>query len=509
MLSLTLREAISKLKDGSLSAAELCEKCVTRAQRVRELNCIVTDNFSQSQREAVHSSRLWSEYVSGRHNEWRKFGGIPFAIKDNFCTKDIRTTCASHILNNYVPPYTATVVQKLQDAGGIIIGKTNMDEFAMGAGSTDSIFGPVRNPWNYKFSQSGGEKAETNDWHIAGGSSGGSAVAVATGACFGAFGSDTGGSTRNPAAYCGVVGFKSTYGRLSRHGLIPLVNSLDVPGIFAKSVDDASLLFNAVAGHDTRDSTTVTDSMETFTLPDDICVKHLHIGIPKEYHAPGMSPCVLEAWRRAADLFDRAGAKVSEVSLPHTQFSILCYSVLCCAEVASNMSRYDGIEYGHRANNEDSTEELYAATRHEGFNDVVRGRILAGNFFLLKRNYDNFFIKAQKVRRLIAEDFRQVFGAGVDILLTPTTLTEAPTYSWFTEVDNRTRAEEQDVFTQPINLAGVPAITVPASLSQSGLPIGLQFIGPNFHDKEVLTVAKWFEQQTNFKRLDLSHLDKS
>lgn len=509
MLSLTLREAISKLKDGSLSAAELCEKCVTRAKRVQELNFIVTENFSQSQREAVHSARLWSEYVSGRHNEWRKFGGIPFAIKDNFCTKDIRTTCASHILNNYVPPYTATVVQKLQDAGGVIIGKTNMDEFAMGAGSTDSIFGPVRNPWNYKFAQSGREHDKINDWHIAGGSSGGSAVAVATGASFGAFGSDTGGSTRNPAAYCGVVGFKSTYGRLSRHGLIPLVNSLDVPGIFAKSVDDASLLFNAVAGHDTRDSTTVTDSMDTFTLPDDISVKHLHIGIPKEYHAPGISPCVLKAWRRAADLFDRAGAKVSEVSLPHTQFSIICYSVLCCAEVASNMSRYDGIEYGHRAKNEDSTEELYAATRHEGFNDVVRGRILAGNFFLLKRNYDNFFLKAQKVRRLIAEDFRQVFGGGVDILLTPTTLTEAPTYSWFTEVDNRTRAEEQDVFTQPINLAGVPAITVPASLSQSGLPIGLQFIGPNFHDKEVLTVAKWFEQQTNFKRLDLSHLDKS
>nr|XP_022294168.1 glutamyl-tRNA(Gln) amidotransferase subunit A, mitochondrial-like [Crassostrea virginica] len=509
MLSLSLREAINKLKDGSLSAAELCEKCVTRAKRLHELNYIVTDNFVQSQKEAVNSDRLWSEYVSGRHNEWRKFGGIPFAIKDNFCTKNIKTTCASNILNNYVPPYTATVVQRLQGEGGVIIGKTNMDEFAMGSGSTDSVFGPVRNPWNYKFSQPGGEGNGTSDWHIAGGSSGGSAVAVATGTCFGALGSDTGGSTRNPASYCGVVGFKATYGRLSRHGLIPLVNSLDVPGILAKSVDDTSILFNAIAGHDVRDSTTVTDPLQNFSLPDDISVKHLHIGIPKEYHAPGISPCVLEAWRRAADMFDDAGAKVTEVSLPHTQYSILCYSVLCCAEVASNMSRYDGIEYGHRAKVEDSTEELFAATRHEGFNDVVRGRILAGNFFLLRRNYDNFFIMAQKVRRLIAEDFRRVFEGGVDMLLTPTTLTEAPTHRWFTEADNRTRAEEQDVFTQPINMAGVPAITVPASLSQSGLPIGLQFVGPNFHDQQVLTVAKWFEQQTNFKQLDLSHIDKS
>ncbi|XP_061193448.1 glutamyl-tRNA(Gln) amidotransferase subunit A, mitochondrial-like [Saccostrea echinata] len=515
MLSLTLRETINKLKDGSISAAELCEKCITRARRIQEFNFIVKDNFDQAQEESLQSSRLWSEYVSGRHHEWRKFSGIPFAIKDNFCTKDIRTTCASNILSNYVPPYTATVVQRLQDEGGVIIGKTNMDEFAMGSGSTDSIFGPVRNPWKYKFSQTDQStdnlegQAVADDWHIAGGSSGGSAVAVATGTCLGAFGSDTGGSTRNPAAYCGVVGFKATYGRLSRHGLIPLVNSLDVPGILTKSVDDANLIFNAVAGHDVRDSTTITDPFEKFTLPDDINVTNLHIGIPKEYHAPGLSPCVLDAWRRAADMFENAGAKVSQVSLPHTQYSIICYGVLCCAEVASNMSRYDGIEYGHRAKIEDSTEELYAATRHEGFNDVVRGRIFAGNFFLLRRNYDNFFIKAQKVRRLIADDFRNVFKGGVDILLTPTTLTEAPSYTWFTEEDNRTRAEEQDVFTQPINMAGVPAITVPASLSHSGLPIGLQFVGPNFHDRQVLTVAKWFEQQTNFKQLDLSYLDKS
>uniref|UniRef100_K1QZU1 Glutamyl-tRNA(Gln) amidotransferase subunit A-like protein n=1 Tax=Magallana gigas TaxID=29159 RepID=K1QZU1_MAGGI len=234
-------EMVEKLTvEHSKKMQEMSNEHKAKIQECCDIEESLRQELAASQGEV---SKLKQGLVSGRHNEWRKFGGIPFAIKDNFCTKDIRTTCASHILNNYVPPYTATVVQKLQDAGGVIIGKTNMDEFAMGAGSTDSIFGPVRNPWNYKFAQSGEEQDKTIDWHIAGGSSGGSAVAVATGASFGAFGSDTGGSTRNPAAYCGVVGFKSTYGRLSRHGLIPLVNSLDVPGIFAKSVDDASLLF--------------------------------------------------------------------------------------------------------------------------------------------------------------------------------------------------------------------------------------------------------------------------
>ncbi|CAG2211683.1 QRSL1 [Mytilus edulis] len=394
-----------------------------------------------------------------------KFRRPSYCCQRQFCTTGIRTSCATTMLQNYIPPYTATVVQRLQDEGAYLIGKTNMDEFAMGSGSVDGIHGPVRNPWKYKFTSSNLENQQTkpieqvsmrnyhtstDDWHIAGGSSGGSAAAVASGVCFGALGSDTGGSTRNPAAYCGVVGFKPTYGMLSRHGLVPLVNSMDVPALFSKTM----------YGHDVHDSTTVTDEFNHFTLPDNMDIKDLHIGIPKEYHAPRLSKDVHNAWEEAADMFEKAGQRWHRFSLPHTQYSILCYIVLNCCEVASNMARYDGIEFGHRAANEDSTEELYAATRHEGFNDVVRGRILAGNYFLLRQNYEKYFAKAMQVRRLISEDFKKVYASGVDILLTPTTLTTAPTYKWFTERDNRTSSEEQDIFTQPVNMAGMYRLLV-------------------------------------------------
>ncbi|XP_052090708.1 glutamyl-tRNA(Gln) amidotransferase subunit A, mitochondrial-like isoform X2 [Mytilus californianus] len=519
MLSLTLKEAVHKLRDGSITAKDLCEKCIERLNKTQQLNAFITETVDISRDSAAKTDR---KRQKSKPMKWRKLEGLPIAVKDNFCTAGIRTSCATAMLQNYIPPYTATVVQRLQDEGAYLIGKTNMDEFAMGSGSVDGIHGSVRNPWKYKYTSSQLENQQTKpieqvsmrnyhisteDWHIAGGSSGGSAAAVASGVCFGALGSDTGGSTRNPAAYCGVVGFKPTYGMLSRHGLIPLVNSMDVPALFSKTVDDASILFNVMAGHDVHDSTTVTDTFNHFTLPDKVSIKDLHIGIPKEYHAPGLSKDVHNAWVEAADMFEKAGSKVTQVSLPNTQYSILCYIVLNCCEVASNMARYDGIEFGHRATNEDSTEELYAATRHEGFNDVVRGRILAGNYFLLRQNYEKYFAKAMKVRRLISEDFKKVFASGVDVLLTPTTLTTAPTYKWFTERDNRTASEEQDIFTQPVNMAGVPAITVPSKLSGDGLPIGLQFIGQNFKDKELLTIAKWYEQQVQFKQLDLDYLD--
>ncbi|XP_021380008.1 glutamyl-tRNA(Gln) amidotransferase subunit A, mitochondrial-like isoform X1 [Mizuhopecten yessoensis] len=539
--------ALSRLKDGSLSAKELCEKCIDRAVKTRELNAIVTPTYSQARKQAEVAAQTWSRTGKSTTSA-RKLEGLPIVVKDNFCTKGVHTTCASRMLENYVPPYNATVVQRLFTQGAVLLGKSNMDEYGMGSGSVDSIFGPVRNPWKYEFTntrtipegtldtssllaspQSPGEALGTRGlhrsvhpgtggsnpglheegaWRVAGGSSGGSAAAVAAGICFGALGSDTGGSTRNPSSYCGVVGLKSSYGLLSRHGLIPLVNSLEVPGIMARSVDDVNTLQNIMAGTDEHDSTTLTDDrFVTSDLPEDIDVKHLHIGIPKEYHAPGLSPDVLDAWRRAADKFEQAGAKVTEVSLPHTQYSILCYIVLCCCEVASNMARYDGIEYGHRGQQELSTEQMYAMSRHEGFNEVVRGRIFAGNFFLLRRNYEQYFLKAQRVRRLIKDDFTRVFDEGVNVLLTPTTLTDAPRYDWFTAADNRTRNEEQDIFTQPINMAGIPAVTVPAGLTSNGLPIGLQFIGQMFKDKEMLTVAKWFEQQVQFENLNLDHLD--
>ncbi|XP_074043373.1 glutamyl-tRNA(Gln) amidotransferase subunit A, mitochondrial isoform X2 [Macrotis lagotis] len=416
------------------------------------------------------------------------------------------------MLKGYIPPYNATVVQKLLDQGAVLLGKTNLDEFAMGSGSTDGIFGPVRNPWSYskqyreKRKQKHHRADEDSNWLITGGSSGGSAAAVSSFTCFAALGSDTGGSTRNPAALCGLVGLKPSYGLVSRHGLIPLVNSMDVPGILTRCVDDAAIVLGVLAGHDPKDSTTIQDPVGSFTLPILRDVSKLCIGIPEEYNAPGLSSETQALWSKAADLFETKGAKVVEVSLPHTRYSIVCYHILCTAEVASNMARFDGLEYGHRCDVNVSTEAMYAATRREGFNDVVRGRILSGNFFLLKENYDDYFVKAQKVRRLIANDFVKVFNSGVDVLLTPTTLSDAVPYLEFIKEDNRTRSAQDDIFTQSANMAGLPAVNVPVALSSQGLPVGLQLIGRAFSDKQLLTVAKWFEEQVQFPVIQLQEL---
>ncbi|ELU12262.1 hypothetical protein CAPTEDRAFT_114717, partial [Capitella teleta] len=495
----SIEKAITLLESDQLTVEELHESCARRLDATKILNAFVSRTSDISSRQAKASQKRLS-YAKKRLSA---LDGIPVAVKDNFCMDGVHTTCASRMLLPYVPPYDATMVAKLKSHGAVIMGKTNMDEFAMGCGSVDSVHGPVRNPWGYDFA------AEDNDlWHIAGGSSGGSAVAVASGAALAALGSDTGGSTRNPASYTGIVGLKPTYGLLSRHGLVPLVNSMDVPGIMTRCVRDAVLMMNALAGHDVSDSTTVPRLYEPFEIPTDVeSVRDLHVGIPKEYHAPGTSADVLAAWRKIADAFEKAGAKVSQVSMPHTSLSIVCYHVLSTCEIASNMARYDGIQYGHRSSDESSTEQLYAATRHEGFNDVVRGRILAGNYFLLKENYDTYFTQAQKIRRLISGDFWHVFESGVDLLLTPTVLSDAPDYTFFSKADNRTRTQEQDVFTQPVNMAGVPAVTLPCGLSERQLPIGLQLIGQPFKEKTMLTAAKWVEQQCEFPQLQLDFLD--
>lgn len=555
MLSLSLKEVLTRIKNGQLSSCEVFEKCVNRAKKLRELNFFITETFDNGTEKTLHQMKAQKD---GKLN---MLPGIPFAVKDNFCTRSIRTTCASNMLKNYIPPYNATVVQRLLDQGARIIGKTNMDEFAMGATSIESIFGPVRNPWKYNLLQTSypvpsecqktkvhqtvgstddscssqksysrnfstavsdiserlsnctkndnGQHQEcslNSDWFISGGSSGGSAVAVAAGTCYGALGSDTGGSTRNPASYCGVVGLKSTYGRLSRYGLIPLTNSLDVPGIFAKTVDDAAIIFNTLAGHDIQDSTTVTDPFHPVILPDMPEVKGLTIGIPQNHDSLATRE-VIDLRLKVADMFANAGAKVVPVFLPHASYSLSCYIILCCSEVASNMACYDGIEFGHRAKDTMSTEQLFATTRHDGFNDVVRERILAGNYFLLKSNFDQYVLKAMQVRRLIRDDYMKVFSSGIDLLLTPTTSGDAPLYQMLTKEENHLRTGQQDLYTAPINLAGIPAITVPTALSKNGLPIGLQLIGQDFKEQEMLSAAKWLEQEMNFPYLDLSFLD--
>ena len=330
---------------------------------------------------------------------------------------------------------------------------------------------------------------------------------MASGTCYAALGSDTGGSTRNPASYCGLIGLKPTYGLVSRHGLIPLVNSMDVPGILTRRVDDALLILNAIAGPDSSDSTTRKEEYSPISLPDRIDVSGLRIGIPKEYRPVELSDEVDACWQNVARMLEEAGAKIIPVSLPHTEFSIVCYSVLNQCEVASNMARYDGIEFGFRADETFSTEELFAKTRSMGFNDVVRSRILAGNYFLLSENYESYFVKAMKVRRLIAQDFEAVWDSGVDLLLTPTTLSDAPLYRDFIKADNQTQCSIQDYFTQPANMAGLPAINVPISISKKGLPLSLQLMSPILQELKLLSVAKWIEESVQFPKLILRDSD--
>eukprot|EP00076_Gallus_gallus_P019572 XP_015140029.1 glutamyl-tRNA(Gln) amidotransferase subunit A, mitochondrial isoform X2 [Gallus gallus] len=450
MLRASLRQISAALKEGQITPTELCQRCLALVRSTQFLNAYITVAEETALKQAEESEKRYQ-----RGQPLGELDGIPIAVKDNFNTAGIETTCASNMLKGYISPYNATVVQKLLDQGAVLLGKTNLDEFAMGA-----------------------------------------------------LGSDTGGSTRNPAAHCGVVGLKPTYGLISRHGLIPLVNSMDVPGILTRCVDDAAVVLGSLAGHDPKDSTTVQDIFQPFALPTLTDVSKLSIGIPKEYHVPGLSSEILAVWSKAADLFKNAGAKVIEVSLPHTHYSIVCYHVLCTAEVASNMARFDGLEYGHRSDMNESTESMYAATRREGFSDVVRGRILSGNYFLLKQNYEDYFVKAQKVRRLIANDFVKVFGSGIDILLTPITLSDAVPYVEFIKEDNRTRSTQDDILTQAANMAGLPAVNVPTALSERGLPIGLQFIGRSFQEKQLLTVAKWFEKQVQFPMIQLEEVKK-
>lgn len=316
---------------------------------------------------------------------------------------------------------------------------------------------------------------------------------------FRALGSDTGGSTRNPASYCGVVGFKPTYGLLSRYGLIPLVNSMDVPGIMTRTVDDCIDIFNTIAGPDPLDSTTIKTTFIPIISEDlsSLSIKDIRIGIPKEYHCVGLSQEVLEIWTQVADLLETNGAHVQKVSMPNTSSSIFVYSILNQCEVASNMARYDGIEFGHRAIDNSSTEQLYAKSRAEGFNSVVKNRIVSGNYFLLRKNYEKYFLKALKVRRLISQDFNKAFST-VDILLTPTTLSDAPLLEDFVKNNNRDQCAIQDFCTQPANMAGIPAISIPIKLSNKQLPLSLQLMGPNLSEAILFKVAKWIENAVDF-----------
>ncbi|MEA3328331.1 MAG: Asp-tRNA(Asn)/Glu-tRNA(Gln) amidotransferase subunit GatA [Candidatus Omnitrophota bacterium] len=415
--------------------------------------------------------------------------GIPVAVKDNICTKGKPTTCGSKILSGFRPPYNAGVIQKLEASKAVFIGKTNMDEFAFGSSTETSCFGPTRNPWNLKT--------------IPGGSSGGSAAAVSADQAILAIGSDTGGSIRQPAAMCGVVGLKPTYGRVSRFGLIAFASSLDQIGVITKDVEDAALLLNMIAGHDPCDSTSVDLAVPDYTQVLRAGVKGLKIGIPKEYFGRGIDREVEDSVRNAIKKLSDLGAECREVSLPHTEFAVSVYYILAPAEASSNLARYDGIQYGYRAK-EENLLDTYFDTRKQGFGREVKRRVILGTYALSSGYYEAYYIKAQKVRTLLKKDFDKVFSR-YDLILTPTSPT--PAFNIGEKINDPLKMYLSDILTIPVNLAGLPAVSIPCGFTASGLPIGLQIIAKPFNEEAIFKCAYAFEQNTGYhlKKPEIEH----
>jgi aspartyl-tRNA(Asn)/glutamyl-tRNA(Gln) amidotransferase subunit A len=442
--------------------------------------------------EDVHSARdksLMKEAKEKSDNQRKSSArellplkGLPIAIKDNICTKGELTTCCSKILEGFRPPYDATVIAKLKGQGATIAGKTNMDEFAFGSSTETSCYGPTRNPWNLE--------------RIPGGSSGGSAAAVACGEAICALGSDTGGSIRQPAALCGVVGLKPTYGRVSRYGLIAFASSLDVIGPVCKDVKDTAILMNIICGHDEMDSTSVKLSVPDFTKSLIKDVREVRVGIPKEYFAEGLNEEVKASVFKAIDILKDLGAQTIEISLPHTEFAVSVYYIIATSEASSNLARFDGVKYGYRATSK-SLSDMYHETRAKGFGEEAKRRIILGTYCLSSGYYEAYYLKAQKVRSLIKKDFDEAFKI-CDCIITPTSPT--PAFKIGEKIDNPLEMYLSDIFTIPANLAGIPAISIPCGLSSEGLPIGLQIMGEPFDEELLLRVAYTFEQNTDWHK---------
>ena len=425
-----------------------------------------------------------AETVDRQLRGWRRttpLMAMPIAIKDNICTEGVKTTCGSRILENFVPPYDATVIARLRAQQYCLVGKTNLDEFAMGSSTENSAFGPTRNPWNPAY--------------IPGGSSGGSAAAVGADLCVAALGSDTGGSIRQPASCCGVVGLKPTYGRVSRYGLVAFASSLDQIGTITKDVRDAAILLKAIAGHDPLDSTSadlpVTDYMKV--LKENM--RGMTVGVPKEFFTEGMDPEVEQAVQAAIDEMKNLKAAIKEISLPTTQHAIAAYYLIAPAEASSNLARYDGVRYGFRAAKAEGLLEMYLKTRQEGFGAEVKRRIMLGTYALSAGYYDAYYAKAQSVRTLIKRDFEEAFKQ-VDVIVTPTMPT--PAFKLGEKTKDPLQMYLSDIFTISVNLAGVPAIVVPCGISSGKLPIGLQIIGRAFEEEKILRAAYAYEQATNW-----------
>lgn len=409
--------------------------------------------------------------------------GIPIGIKDNMCTKGIPTTCASKILENFIPPYESTVTQKLADAGGVMVGKTNLDEFAMGSSTENSAYQTTANPWDIS--------------RVPGGSSGGSAAAVAAEECVVSLGSDTGGSIRQPASFCGVVGMKPTYGLVSRYGLVAYASSLDQIGPFARSVEDAAILLNAIAGYDPQDSTSLKVEIPDYTanLTPDLKAKQLKIGVIQETFGEGLDPEVEETVNKAIAQLENLGAEVHQISCPRFRYGVPSYYIIAPSEASANLARYDGVKYGARAEDADNLLSMYNRTRAMGFGAEVKRRIMIGTYALSAGYYDAYYLKAQKVRTLIKEDFENAF-AKVDVLVTPTAPTTA--FKAGAKITDPLSMYLNDLMTIPVNLAGLPGISVPCGFDSQGLPIGLQLIGKVLREDQLFQVAYAYEQSTNW-----------
>ncbi len=484
LTDLTIAQAKAGLEAKQFSALELTEAHLHGIDTLNpRLNAFLTVTA-----EAAREQAKAADAAIGR-GDIRALTGIPLAIKDLFCTQGVRTTAASRILDSFVPPYESTVTANLLADGAVFVGKTNLDEFAMGSSNMTSAFGPVENPWK--------RRQDQNAILVPGGSSGGSAAAVAARLAMGATGTDTGGSIRQPASFCGLVGVKPSYGRCSRWGVVAFASSLDHPGPFARTVEDSAILLGSMASHDPKDSTSADRPVPDYRAACRRGVAGLRIGIPREYRVDGMSAEIEALWQQGIDWLRAAGAEIVDVSLPHTKYGLATYYIVAPAEASSNLARYDGVRYGLRRDGAELSD-MYGNTRAAGFGTEVQRRILIGTYVLSAGYYDAYYLRAQKVRALILRDFTEAF-AQVDALLTPTAPSAA--FAQGEKMDDPVQMYLNDLFTVGANLAGVPASSVPAGLDSNGLPLGLQIVGRPFDEETVFAVSAEIERAAGFSAL--------
>lgn len=478
LCSLSISQLSQGLAKKEFSCLELTEALFERIESLQGLNCFIDTWHEYATQNAKSSDARRAEGKPLSH-----FDGIPLAIKDNIATSYGRTTCGSRILENYKSPYSATAVQKLVDTGAVVLGKTNMDEFGMGSSNENSYFGPARNPWDVS--------------RVPGGTSGGSAAAVCAGLVPAALGSDTGGSIRQPAAFCGVTGFKPTYGRVSRFGLVAYASSLDQIGVIAKDAVGCASVYERMAGFDINDSTSI--DRDDFPLENAMKegVRGLRVGVPSEYFQSGLGEEISKAVRLAISHFESEGAEIVDIQLPHTEAALAAYYILAPAEASSNLARYDGLRFGHRAEAKD-LEQLYCQTRSEGFGSEVKRRILIGTYVLSQGYYDAYYLKAQKARTLVKDDFRNAFDEKCDVILCPTAPSSA--FKLGEKTSDPLTMYLSDIYTIPVSLAGLPSISIPCGFDSGDLPIGLQIIGKPWDEKMVFRFASAYQESTDWHK---------